>query len=215
MATRLLIKIDASKIEGLGAKLGQISGEDIGQAVVASLNTVVDRTYDLARERMVASVNLDDAYMRRKMTVVHATGQKPEAKITASGGRESMTTLARYGAKMVLAPRKSKRARPTTGGLNLPSGTRQKAVEVRVNRDGGGATLLYGFMQPLRAGMVDGGNGMGVFARNKQGEKVHRYGPAVYQLFKTQIPNIEDEVGDDLSDTLADAVEEHMRKELA
>jgi hypothetical protein len=37
----------------------------------------------------------------------------------------------------------------------------------------------------------------------------------VYQLFKTQIPNIEDEVGDDLSDTLADAVEEHMRKELA
>lgn len=215
-----LLKVDIAEVEGLGATLGRLSGEAVGTASVSALNTVVDSTYDLARQRMSASVNLDDAYLRRKMTVAKATLQKPQASITAFGGQEFQTPLSRYPSSIVLAPRTTtghrlnNRKRPYTGGLKLPEGSKQKAVQVSVNRQGAGATLLYAFMQPLRAGGEAGGNGLGIFIRDETGKKTHRYGPAVYQLFKTQIPNIEGEVGDDLEAELLKAVEDQIQKAL-
>lgn len=220
MATTLL-KVQLDDLEKFGVKLSDLSGEAVGKSIVSALNGAVDGAYELGRERMLSGVNLNDEYLRRRMEVKYATQQKPSASITARGGKAEQTPLSRYPSKMVLAPRKTtghqlnNKKRPYTGGLNLPEGSRQKAVEVSVSKQGGGTTLLYGFMQPLRGGAAAGGNGFGVFIRDRNGKKVHRYGPAVYQLFKTQIPNIEDEVTDDLEASLLDALENQIQKALA
>ena len=215
MATKTALRIDMAQVEALTGKIGKLEPTGLGSNLVSAINEVADRAYDFARKRMTDSVNLTDDYVRRKMVVQAATAQRPEARITASGARSDMTPLSRYDAKMVLAPRKSPKARPTTGGLRLPSGMRQRGVEVQVAKASGGATLLYGFMQPLRAGIEAGGNDLGVFTRSKSGVKRHRYGPAVYQLFRTQMPNITDDVGEDLQRTVGDAAEANLREILS
>jgi hypothetical protein len=220
MATTLL-KVDVSKVQGLGERLGKLSGEEIAQATVTALNDVVGSTYDITRKRMVSQVNLDDPYIRGKMGVTEATLQKPKASIVAFGKREDEVPLSRYPNQLILAPRKTtghqynNKNRPYTGVLKLPEGMRQKAVQVSVSRQGGGATLLYAFMQPLRAGTTAGGNGFGIFARDRSGKKLHRYGPAVYQLFKTLIPQLAEEASDDLSTKLLDEVEAQIQKAFA
>ena len=215
MATKTALRINMAQVEALTGKLGKLEPAELGSNLVSAINEVADRAYDFARKRMTDSVNLTDDYVRRKMVVQAATTQRPEARITASGASSDMTPLSRYDAKMVLAPRKSPKARPTTGGLRLPSGMRQRGVEVQVAKASGGATLLYGFMQPLRAGVEAGGNDLGVFTRSKSGVKRHRYGPAVYQLFRTQMPNITDDVGEDLQRTVGDAAEANLREILS
>ena len=216
MATKTALRIDMAQVEALTGKIGKLEPAELGSNLVSAINEVADRAYDFARKRMTDSVNLTDDYVRRKMVVQAATAQRPEARITASGAREDMTVLGRYDAKMILAPRKTtNRARPTTGGLRLPSGMRQNGVEVKVRKTGGDSEIEYGFLQPLRAGKTDGGNGLGVFARSKSGVKRHRYGPAVYQLFRTQMPNITDDVGEDLQRTVGDAAEANLREILS
>jgi hypothetical protein len=71
--------------------------------------------------------------------------------------------------------------------------------------------LLFAFAQPLRAGNVDGGNGLGVFVRSRYGELRHTYGPQVYQMFRTQIDNIDDHVLDDLDTTMLEEAETAIR----
>ena len=215
MATKTALRINMAQVEALTGKIGKLEPAELGSNLVSAINEVADRAYDFARKRMTDSVNLTDDYVRRKMVVQAATAQRPEARITASGAREDMTVLGRYDAKMVLAPRKSPKARPTTGGLRIPSGMRQNGVEVKVRKTGGDSEIEYGFLQPLRAGKTDGGNGLGVFARSKSGVKRHRYGPAVYQLFRTQMPNITDDVGEDLQRTVGDAAEANLREILS
>ena len=216
MATKTALRINMAQVEALTGKIGKLEPAELGSNLVSAINDVADRAYDFARKRMTDSVNLTDDYVRRKMVVQAATAQRPEARITASGAREDMTVLGRYDAKMILAPRKTtNRARPTTGGLRIPSGMRQNGVEVKVRKTGGDSEIEYGFLQPLRAGTTDGGNGLGVFARSKSGVKRHRYGPAVYQLFRTQMPNIADDVGEDLQRTVGDAAEANLREILS
>lgn len=215
MATKTALRINMAQVEALTGKIGKLEPAELGSNLVSAINEVADRAYDFARKRMTDSVNLTDDYVRRKMVVQAATAQRPEARITASGASSDMTPLSRYDAKMILAPRKSPKARPTTGGLRLPSGMRQRGVEVQVAKASGGATLLYGFMQPLRAGIEAGRNDLGVFTRSKSGVKRHRYGPAVYQLFRTQMPNITDDVGEDLQRTVGDAAEANLREILS
>lgn len=216
MATKTALRINMAQVEALTGKIGKLEPAELGSNLVSAINEVADRAYDFARKRMTDSVNLTDDYVRRKMVVQAATAQRPEARITASGAREDTTVLGRYDAKMILAPRKTtNRARPTTGGLRIPSGMRQNGVEVKVRKTGGDSEIEYGFLQPLRAGKTDGGNGLGVFARSKSGVKRHRYGPAVYQLFRTQMPNITDDVGEDLQRTVGDAAEANLREILS
>lgn len=208
-----LLKFDTTKLDKLGADLGRVGGEAIGAATVTALNHVVGTAYDLARGKMNATINLSDDYLRRKMVVVQATAQNPKAAITASGSRENMTPLGRYNAKPIYAPAKSKRARPTSGGLRVPAGMRQAGVQVEVSRGSPNAGFATGFLLPLKSGGEAGGNGVGVFTR-RGGKLKHHYGPAVYQLFKTQIPNIEGEVGDDLEEALMGGLQKEIEKVL-
>ena len=196
------VKIDIDQVLALAGDLGRVDAQTFGTAAQAALNETIDRTYQLASDRMTAGINLSDDYLRRRMTTEHASGKTLEASITASGDRAAQTRLATYDAQMVIVPRKTTRASRSRGGLPL-NGGRQAGVTVTVSR-GAPKTGASLFMLPLRAGAVLGDK-FGVFVREKRRIK-HLYGPAVYQLLAHQAPRITDEVADDLQRTLLDRV---------
>lgn len=211
-----LLKVDVSKVEGLAEDLAKLSAGQIVGAIVESLNQQTRYTYDFTTRRMVSQVNLDAAYIQQHIGVKYASTQKLEASITAYGDNAFETPLSRYPNQLILAPRKTtghrkNPRRPYTGVLKLPEGMKQKAVQVNVSKEGGGATLLYAFMQPLLAGRVAGGNGLGIFARDRSGKKIHRYGPAVYQMFKIMLPTMLDDVADQLSEKMLDNVQKSIQ----
>ena len=196
------VKIDLDQVLALAGDLGRVDAQAFGAAAQAALNETIDRTYQLASDRMTAGINLSDDYLRRRMTTEHARGKTLEASITASGDRAAQTRLATYDAQMVIVPRKTTRASRSRGVLPL-NGGRQAGVTVTVSR-GAPKTGASLFMLPLRAGAVLGDK-FGVFVREKRRIK-HLYGPAVYQLLAHQAPRITDEVADDLQRTLLDRV---------
>lgn len=196
------VKIDIDQVLALAGDLGRVDAQTFGTAAQAALNETIDRTYQLASDRMTAGINLSDDYLRRRMTTEHASGKTLEASITASGDRAAQTRLATYDAQMVIVSRKTTRASRSRGVLPL-NGGRQAGVTVTVSR-GAPKTGASLFMLPLRAGAVLGDK-FGVFVREKRRIK-HLYGPAVYQLLAHQAPRITDEVADDLQRTLLDRV---------
>ena len=213
MARDYTLKIDAAQVVKLGERLAQVSGEEIGRASVTALNEVVDRTYELARDKMIAGINLTDDYLRRRMTLQHATPGKPVASITASGARNATTVLGRYDAKPVIVANNKGRPGKGNKALGIPPGQKQAGVTVEVTRGNvSDGFVPRGFLLPLNRGTEAGGNGMGVFARTKDGKLRHRYGPSVYQLFAYQVERIVNDVTDDLEDTLAEQVDLALQK---
>ena len=212
-ARTLALKIDTRELDTLRDRLGEMTGEEIGRATVTALNGVVDRAYELSRERMIAGINLSDDYLRRRMTVARATPGKPVASITASGARNATTVLGRYDAKPVIVANNKGRPGKGNKALGIPSGQKQAGVTVEVTR---GQTsdgfVPRGFLLPLNRGTEAGGNGFGVFARTRDGKLRHRYGPSVYQLFAYQVERIVNDVTDDLENTLSEQVDLALRK---
>lgn len=199
------VKIDIDQVLALAGDLGRVDAQTFGTAAQAALNETIDRTYQLASDRMTAGINLSDDYLRRRMTTEHASSKTLEASITASGDRAAQTRLATYDAQMVIVPRKTTRASRSRGVLPIPIGMGAKQGGVRVTVTRGGTKLGNSlFMLPLRAGAVLGDK-FGVFVREKRRIK-HLYGPAVYQLLAHQAPRITDEVADDLQRALLDRV---------
>lgn len=210
-ARTLALKIDTRQLDTLRDRLGEMTGEEIGRATITALNGVVDRAYELSRERMIAGINLSDDYLRRRMRVEHATKGKPVASITASGARDDMTVLSRFDAKPVIVQNKKGRAGKGNELLGIPSGQRQAGVKVSVTR-GNEDFIERGFMLPLKRGNAAGGNGLGVFARSRDGTLRHRYGPSVYQLFAYQAQTVSYAAEEDLEASLIEQVTEVLQK---
>ena len=209
-ARTLALKIDTHELDTLRDRLGEMTGEEIGRATVTALNGVVDRAYELSRERMIAGINLSDDYLRRRMRVEHATKGKPVASITASGARDDMTVLGRFDAKPRAVPTKTQRP---AGPRRVPVQPGQKQAGVTVSVTKGNADFIErGFMLPLRRGTQAGGNGYGVFARSRDGTLKHRYGPSVYQLFAYQAQTVSYAAEEDLEETLIEQVTEVLQK---
>lgn len=204
------VELDVRQVEKLADSLGRLTERKIGEVTVEALNSVIDETYVLGRERMNRNINLSDQYVKDRMRVEHATPRRPVASIVADGDRN--TVLSRYDAQPRLLPTK----KPPVSGprkLPFPSGTKQDGVYVSVTR-GNKDFIERGFMLPLRRGKELGGNGLGVFARSRDGSLKHRYGPSVYQLFRAQLDPIsygaeemlERELLDKVARTVAESV---------
>ena len=209
-ARTLALKIDTRELDTLRDRLGEMTGDEIGRATVTALNGVVDRAYELSRERMIAGINLSDDYLRRRMRVEHATKGKPVASITASGARDDLTVPGRFDAKPRAVPTKTQRP---AGPRRVPVQPGQKQAGVTVSVTKGNADFIErGFMLPLKRGTEAGGNGFGVFARSRDGTLKHRYGPSVYQLFAYQAQTVSYAAEEDLEETLIEQVSEVLQK---
>lgn len=207
--------------------------EAVERAQFRALNTVAERVMVQARRDIGAEMNLTDSYIRQQMKLLKAARGKMFAVIKV---RRRHVTLARYGARQLT--RSAPRAR---GDALRGIGARRKqgGVSVAVKR-GGRKTLPGGFLLPLRAGKVDGGNGMGLFIREgsraslavenaggqvgeqsgplfssrrkatKDGDIRHLYGPSPYQMFTRW----KKEKVPDINKMLAEAFRSQLRYEL-
>lgn len=210
MATRRsAFSVNIADVEEQAARLAQIENLSKDVALVRTLNAVVDDVYETARGRMNAGINLTDAYLRSRMAVVHASPERGlRAEIIARGGRDDQTPLGRYfvGQATTSAPRAKGDAK-----RGISPGQKSAGVKVEVGR-GQVKTLKNAFTQPLLAGSTAGGNGIGIFTRSRFGVVRHRYGPAVYQLFRVAAGELEQSVGDILVDKLGDAAQEALER---
>jgi len=187
--------VDVRQLARAAERLASVDDAMLDKSMVGELNKIVDETFDDARGRMSAGINVTDAYMRSKMDVVHATPERGlRAEIIARGGRGDQSPLGRYFTGQATAPAPRAKGDPARG---IAPGRKRAGVMVEVSR-GAPKLIKNAFTMPLRAGAVAGGNGIGVFTRSKYGVVQHRYGPAVYQLFRVAAGNIEDSVGDKL-----------------
>jgi hypothetical protein len=204
--------VDVTAPLKLADNLGQLSAELQGQVGIDALNQTIDRTNDLARERMIAGINLSDAYVRGKMRVTHATPQLPQARITAEG---TATPLSQYATGLSLKPVNWSNARIQEAGhkfgkwpgwtkrkglpsSGVPVDTKQVGRQVQVRR-GGSSLFPHTFITP---GKTDSNGNLLVFVRKPSGKLDTLLGPAVYQLFGYQIKLLADDIGDDLAESL-------------
>ena len=209
--SRTTVNIAVDQVISLADRVGQLDARQLAAAAASTLNEVVDRTYELARERISAGINLSDDYLRRRMSVTEASPANLTAEITAAGGRSALTRLATYDAQIAIAPRKTAGPSRNRGRLGIPQGMKQVGVNVQVRR-GEVKPVQGGFLLPLRQGTQDG-NKFGVF-RRRNGKLEHRYGPSAYQLFRWQAPRLVDEVGEDLESTLGERIDEQIKETL-
>ena len=77
------IKIDVQEVLKTSDRLKNVDRALIGPTAVKSVNAVTERTFDLARTRMLSGINLNnsdfDAGMKKELA---SDPNKPEAKIT-------------------------------------------------------------------------------------------------------------------------------------
>jgi hypothetical protein len=131
------------------------------------------------------------------------TEQKYIAKF---GSLDAMTRPKPTAGKMPWTPRKGD---PMRG---IPKGKKSNGIRVAVRAGGGQQNISYAFLMPLSAGSVRGGNGLGVFARPKSGGKMKSiYGPSLDQIAKRVWTNESDRIGDELSEYVADHIDQQLK----
>ena len=191
------ISVDVSQLKGLADKLTAVDAAAIGAASLASVNSVTERAYTAARKRMIAGINLPDAYLRERMSITPASD--PERPVAVIRAAYKHTVLGRYAPKQLTRPASGRAKGDSSRGI--PAGLRGAGVSIEVTR-GSRKPISNAFIMPLK-----NGNGIGVFVRDP-GSKSPRilYGPSVYQLFRATIDVIKGSIEDDLEATTISAL---------
>lgn len=223
------ISFDVLELEKAANSVASVGGDRLGKAVVRSLNEVSAKLYDTARKRMIENINLTDDYLQSHMEVRPATESNLKATVTAFGGRGRGTPASRYpnsqlvqdvnwsneriksmGRKFGKWPGWTERKGDPSRGIS--ANRKSAGVKVDVRKSGTARSFEHGFLMPLRAGKATGGNGQGLFVRSKSGEMRHVYGPAVYQLFRHVSVGLEQEVDDDLRESIIRNIDAEVEK---
>lgn len=218
------VKVDASELDGFVQRLGAVSPEELGAHLVDAINETIDETYDIARARMLAGINLTDDYIQRKMHVEHATASKTEATITAFGNMT--TSLSHYGAMQETHAVNWSNDRIQSMGKQFgkwPGWTRRTGsaeLGIAENRKAAGKTVevTKGSRKRLGSqfsipGKVDGDGNLLIFRRRKGSDKLEALmGPSVYQLFRVAAGAIEGDVAENLVASVVALAEKQMKK---
>lgn len=229
MARGFAVEFDISRVERLADQLSGLNVEEFGRAALTVVNQVIDETYELARPRMIRTINLTDSYVRERMQVQHATDpNNVRGAIVASGARADMTTLARYDSRQTLRDVNWSNERIATLGKQFGpwpgwtkrTGDARRGVAPNLKVQGMSVEVTRGSRKPIENAFympLRNGNGMGVFTREGDGKKdyKHRYGPSVYQMFAGVARGLVDEVGDSLETQLANEAERLLLKALS
>lgn len=212
-----LVKLDLSKLQAVADELG-IAVSVVERTAYRAINGVASKTMTRARREIVSQVNLSQKYVRDRMELTKAGPGKLRAVIA---GRQRNTRLVTYDAKQLTA--RAKRAKGDTA-RGIKPGRKQAGVAVSVKAGSGRKVMPGAFLIPLRAGKVDGANGMGVFIRTgskrniasvvgqeiytgagtakaggvESGDIRHLYGPSVDQVLDGVIDTIQPDVQSEL-----------------
>jgi hypothetical protein len=208
------VDIDVRSVEGLVERLNELGGERLGDIALRTVNQVVDEVYSLVVPRLSQRVNLPVDYIQTRMSVQKGSNPNaPAASVVASGSKPNVTTLARYAPRqLVQAAKRPKNSKgDARAGIKIAPGMKSAGISVEVTR-GSRKSITNGFYMPLK-----NGNGLGVFTRTGPGKKAyrHRYGPSVYQMFKSEAIESAPDAADMLTERLLDNVESEIKKVLS
>lgn len=184
------IRIDVREVAALADKLSSVDGRKLGEAALGAVNESAVDFEKRAIDGGILNINLQRTYTKSKTDLLLGTNPNaPAAAVITKGDSTVLGNFAPLG--IVRAPGAQRRA----GAMK---GRRNAGTLVNIKRD---QTLKQDqwFILPLRRGDIPGGNGLGVFVRDdalapspraaREGKAGKRqiYGPAPYQLFRTQI----------------------------
>lgn len=203
------VDVDVRNIDGLFDRLESLGGERFGEVALRTVNQVVDEVYHLVVPRLSQRVNLPVDYIESRMSVVKGTNpSNPTASVVASGSKPNLTTLARYAPQQLLQAVKRPTKSRGYAKYGIAPGMKSAGISVEVTR-GSRKSLTNAFFMTLK-----NGNGQGVFTRTGRGKKAyrHRYGPSVYQMFKSEAVASAPDAGDLLETRLLDNVEVEIKK---
>lgn len=160
-----------ARIEGLDRlkdELGKRYPARMQRVLVSALNRQITSTRAAAVKAIRGLVALPAAYVRERLVLRRASGDRLEAAIVA---KRRGVLLSRF--------RYTQRTQRAEGGGRKGAGI---AVTVRPGK----RRLMPGaFLVPLRAGRVEGGNGMGIAVRTTRSRYPIKvlHGPSVSQVF--------------------------------
>lgn len=157
---RIGIKVTGlSDLKSLPGKIKRFP-EVAAQAGVKAANETAALTVTAAARDITQRYNLHPTYVRDRLNWRKAGGKFDYAIVF---GRVRWTRLARYESRQltVSAPRAKGDAL-----RGIPAGRKAAGISFKVLRDGKRWELKRAFFIPLRAGKLDGGNGMGIFWRD-------------------------------------------------
>jgi len=201
----LRFNVDVSSVVAAADRLDRFDSESLARVGRDAVNTVAERILQAAPGEIVQTINLTEAFVRKRMSLRRAEATaNPEAVVVASG---EFTRLAHYNPRIQLVPVKNPQRAKGNAALGIPAGLKQApGVSVEVSR-GAPKQIGNAFLLPLK-----NGNGVGVFTRLPGARKKQRYGPAVYQRFRAYAEDSQEENEDLLVETLtANAVAELER----
>lgn len=207
------VEVDFRAADGLIAKLNTISTDTLAEVALRTVNEVVEDVYQLVVPRVSQRVNLVESYVRTRISVEKGTNKNsPVASVVASGSKSNMTRLANYAPRQLVQvakhPKRSKG--DPRAGIKIAQGMKSAGISVEVTR-GSRKSMPGAFLMQLK-----NNNGMGVFTRGTGDKKVkHRYGPSVYQLFKTEAVESAPDASEMLATRLLDNIDIEIKKVLA
>lgn len=155
----------------------------VARAGYRAANTVGARVMTKAKREIAATLNLPVSYIGDQVSISKASATRPEVVISV---RVRPVRLARFAARQLTRSAKHPLRTKGDASRGIPRTRKQAGVSVKVLRAGSRVRMRGAFLLPLRAGKVDGGNGMGVFLRTGPGRDdiEHKYGPSPDQLFR-------------------------------
>lgn len=236
------VTITVDEVLDASSRLARIESSLIGTTAIKSINKVADRTFGIAKMKMLSGINLSEADFTEGMQLDKATDPlKPEATIV--GKRKSMrpTTMRRYFVDLILAQNRwsnsfvaskiaagaHNRIPPGTARLpwkmrvgdkrrGIPAGQKARGVQVEVVR-GRVKSAQRWFLLPTKNGLLPARvkkNAEKRWGRKGRNNYEVVYGPSIWQLFKAQIPGMREGVIEDLRKTLSADIRDDFLKAL-
>lgn len=216
---RLDIGFDTTDLLALADDLARFDPTELGDLAHRVVNVVALHVNQRAVDQTVRELNLTREYVEAK--IQNEQARKGGAAIAWVRSFVRGTTLQQFGAgprtlkqpvnwsnDQILAmgkkfgrwPGWTRRTGDQFGNRNIPPNYKSRGIAVQIKRTGGEGVIDRGFIMPLRRRQEAGGNGYGVFARDKSGVIKHRYGPSVYQTFRRYITDNSTPINEELLD---------------
>lgn len=226
MAKVTALKLDTAAIDGLGDKLAAVEPTRLGEFLVETLNDVGQRAYKLARKDITRTINIRDGYVDKRIAQEKASKGRPVYEITAEYG---VTNVSHYGAMRltrtvnwtnatILAKRK--KFDEKWPGWVRRKGTPSLGIAADQKQDGASVSIKKGSRKASGAwfsipGKNDKDTGAPlVFRQNDSGKVEAVLGPAPYQLFRNAIQVLNDDILDDLEQSVLNGVEREILRNL-
>lgn len=202
------LKVSEKDLVNVSVRLRGLS--DFSDQVAANtVMQVADAVMTQAIADITDEINVSTAYVREKFRLVRENNGRGAAVISA---RWRPMNLFRFDARQLTEPTVNSRRSKGDSMRGIPPGRKAAGFSVKEWRRGGRNVIPGAFSLPMRAGKVDGGNGLGLFIREPGGGFRTMYGPSPAQMFRAWRTKNAPDIKRQLAETYAQNLRAYLAK---